>query len=559
MSWLILVCGALAAPAVEVAARAELERALALRLPDARPPYLVIYDVLDGEVAEVFAEGGALVRRSEDDYRLLRAEVRVGDPTLDSSNFDTFLERTGVQSRRLPVEDDPLALRREIWLATDEAYKGAVEQYARKTAALADDTAPRPPDRAPAPPLDVPVEVGAPEVRPADGALLADRVRALTALALEYPAVEVGQAIARDWQGRRLLLSSEGARVWRPAGSTVIRVEYTARLDDGSEIHDARWWVARTPAELPPAEVMLAEVREMAEWLVVAAAAPAPEDYLGPVLFEGPAATELFVQLLAGELVGTPPVTSDGDGMFRRGKAPGARIGRRLLPLGWSVVDDPSLPSTALGAYASDMEGVAPRRVELVRDGVVRDVLMSRIPSKERDRSTGHGRSLGDNRRGAVPAVVTVTPPRLVPERRLVRAGLRLAAQTGRDHLLVVRRIQPPGLIHEVDVAFTGEGPLSGLTPPYEVHRLYADGRVEPARSLVFSGVDRRTLKDIVLAGAGEGPVDILDGPPGPQRFQIGPVGGMPATWDVPAVLVAEVELTAAGGGEARVLEAPPR
>jgi hypothetical protein len=285
--------------------------------------------------------------------------------------------------------------------------------------------------------------------------------------------------------------------------------------------------------------------------------APIEEDYLGPVIFDGPASYELFSQLLAAEISGTPPIEQESSGPLGSVGRPTARIGRRLLPDGWSVVDDPT--HGGLGSYAFDHEGTAPRRVELVKGGVLRDLLMSRIPRKDLQGSTGHGRALGSDRRSAVPAAVTVSPKRLVSATALRRAGLRLAAQTGRDYVLVLHRLMPPALSESLDVGVSGEGPLPGLTAPYEAYRLYADGREEPVRGLGFSGVDRRALRDIALASAGDGPVDGLDGSPGAARFQIGPTGGFPVTWDVPTVLITEMELSGRGGGEPRVLPPVPR
>lgn len=555
---LLFVLAALAAPAVEEAAQAELTRALTLTLPDARSPSLVVYDVLDGDVVEAFGEQGALVSSSTDRYRNLRAEVRVGDPTLDSSNFQAFGEPNGVIQRRLPVEDSVLALRREIWLATDLAYKHAVEQYSRKVAARRDDPSPKPPDWAPAP--AVVAEVPAPAVTSADPAALAALVQRLSGELARFPGVEVSQAIARDWQGRRLVLSSEGTRLWTPTGYTVVRVEGTVRMPDGSSQLDSRSWVVRSLADLPPEAEMTAAVNELGTWLEGLKAAPVEEDYLGPVLFEGPAAVELFSQLLAAELSGTPPEEEDG-GRFGSmgGKPPTARLGRRVLPVGWSVVDDATTQEPILGKYAYDQEGVAPRRVELVKDGVVRDLLMSRVPRKDLGASTGHGRSLGGDRRAAVPAAVTVTARRTMSDSKLEKLALRLAAQTGRDYVLVVRRLTPPALVEDLEIGFAGEGPLSGLTPPYEAWRLYADGHTQPVRSVKFSGVDRRALRDIAGAADGDGPVDLLDGPVGAARYQIGPTGGFPVTWDVPSVLITELELVGAASGEPRVLPIPPR
>jgi hypothetical protein len=547
-----------AVPVVQSALAAELGRGMeGLRLPDAPAPSLIAYDVLDGQVLDAFAEQGALVSSGADPYRNLRVEVRVGTPTFDSSNFSAFGEPDGVIQRRLPLEDSPLALRREIWLATDAAYKNAVEQYSRKEAARRDDPTPRAADWTVTPP--VVATVPGPAIAPTERAALEALVAGLSGELATFPDVEIAQAIARDWQGQRLVLTSEGTRLWTPTGYTVVRVEGTARLPDGSTTTDARTWVVRSLADLPPHEELVASVRELGTWLTGLKTAPVEEDYLGPVLFEGTAATELFSQLLAAEVVGTPPIGSDSGGMVDIGGAPTARIGRRLLPAGWSMVDDATTSAPVLGKYAYDQEGVAPTRVELVEDGVLRALLMSRIPRKDLAASTGHGRSLGADRRSAVPAVVTITPRKLVSDARLRRAGLRLAAQTGRDYLLVVRALTPPALVENLEVGISGEGPMTGLTAPYEAYRLYADGHTQPVRALRFSGVDRRVLRDIALAGPGAGPVDMLDGPPGPARYQIGPTGGLTATWDVPAVLITELELAGGGGGEPRALPMPVR
>ena len=542
--------------ALDQALQVELERALTLRLPDAPAPYFVGYDVLDGTVITAFAEQGALVSRGFDDYRNLRVEVRVGSPTLDSSNFQAFGEPDGVVQRRLPVEDATLALRREIWLATDTAYKQAVEHLSRKEASRRDDPTPRPPDRSPAPPA---VAAISSDDRPVERARIEGLVERMSAELATFPEVEIAQAIARDWQGTRMLRNSEGTDLRMPTGYTVLRVEGTVRLADGSTVTDARSWIVRSYADLPPEESLRADVQELGRWLAGLAAAPVEDDYLGPVLFEGPAAVELFAQLLAPELSGTPPVEEDAGGMIDTGRPPTARLGRRLLPIGWTVVDDPTATSDVLGRYSFDHEGVAPRRVELVKDGVVRDLLMSRVPRKDLAGSTGHGRALGADRRGAMPANVTVTPKKLASDKALRRTALRLAAQTGRNYVLVVRRLVPTALVESLDVGMSGEGPLPGLTPPYEAYRLYADGREQAVRSLRFSGVDRRVLRDVALAGAGAGPVDTLDGPPGPARYQIGPTGGVPVTWDVPSVLITEMELVGGGGGEPRALPLPPR
>lgn len=541
---------------IEAALTAELARSKDLRLADTPGPYAVLYDVLDGEVATTFAEFGATVSDDRQPYRNLRVEVRVGDYKLDSSNFTGFGIPDSVVSRGLPIGDggpaDAMAVRREAWLATDTAYKNAVELLARKQAALRGDTSPRPDDWTQITPLDYPLDK-LPATTHADG----DRIRAVTALLSgelsAFPQLELSQAVARDWQGARLQLSTEGSRAWRPTGYTVVRAEGTIRLPDGTEVTDSRSWIVRRPSDLPPDAEMVASVREMGSWLAALPTAATEEDYLGPVLFEAPAAVEMMSQLLASELVGTPPEIQDGDSVLSQGHAPTARIGRRLLPLGWSVVDDVAAAPEPV-RYDIDQDGVAPSRVDLVEDGVLRDTLMSRVPNKDRTASNGHGRSLGEGRRGAMPANVSITAKKTLSRKALERQALRLAAQTGRDYVLVIGALQPPGLDGKIDVAITGEGQLAGLTAPYEAWRLYADGHREPVQALRFTGVDRRVLRDIAGAGA-PASMTMLDGPPGAQRYTIGSTGGIPVRWEAPAVLITEMEINGGAGGEPRTLD----
>jgi hypothetical protein len=197
-------------------------------------------------------------------------------------------------------------------------------------------------------------------------------------------------------------------------------------------------------------------------------------------------------------------------------------------------------------------------RVELVVDGVLRHFLMSRIPRAQADeRSTGHGRGLGAERRQAMPGVVQVEPHRTRSQRRLKRKALTLAREAGLPYVLVVGRMEPLSLVEDFEVAFSGDGPLAGLTRPTEAWRLYPDGRVEPVRGLGFVGVDRRALRDVAMAGELGPPVDMMDAGEGSRRYSIGAVGGLPVTWQAPPVLITELELYGASGGEPHSYPAP--
>ncbi|MFT5683205.1 MAG: TldD protein [Myxococcota bacterium] len=552
----LLIAAALAAPTdLMAAAEAELERAMTLRLPDQPAPYYVSMEILDGSMSTALANFGAVTSHNTDRYRNLRVDVRVGSAMLDNTNFSpSFGERSGMSSRGLPDEDDPLALRREMWLALDTAYKGATEQLAAKLSAFEGRDPSAIPDLSQAPAL----RTGPIDPPTIDDEITAEIVTALTTRLGQTPGLEDASAIARDWQGVRMMCSSEGTRAWVPSGFTVVRIEGIIRSEDGGRIRDSRSWVARDVASLPPLDEMLAEVDELGTWLTALRDAPIEEDYLGPVLLEAPAAVEMFRQLLLPEIVGTPPQAEPPNPYqdFPSGAA-SARPGRRLLPQGWSVTDDPGGLPGAAGHFTHDYEGVAAERVELVVDGVARDLLMSRIPRKGFLVSNGHGRSLGLDRRSGLPGVIAVTPKRSRSQRRLERRALTLARQAGLDYVLVIGMIEPPALTEDFRVAFSGEGPLPGITRPLQAWRLYPDGTTQPVRGLEFVGVDRRAMRDVAVAGPMSAPMNLMDATPDSNRYSIGSVGGLPSTWSAPSVVITELELRGSGGGERRLL-APP-
>src|SRR6266571_8407833 len=101
-------------------------------------PYYVEYRLLDVEVREVVAEFGALLSNTHTRNRVMNVEARVGSYKLDSSNFvsdDAFRGFIG-PAGQVGIDRDYDSLRQDLWIATDQAFKEAVETYSRKRAYL---------------------------------------------------------------------------------------------------------------------------------------------------------------------------------------------------------------------------------------------------------------------------------------------------------------------------------------------------------------------------------------------------------------------------------------
>src|SRR5262249_2931678 len=101
-------------------------------------PYYIEYRLLDLDVREIVGEFGALLNSTHTRNRFMNVVARVGDYKRDSSNFVSdegfrgFIGPTG----SVGIDRDYDSLRQDLWIATDQAFKEAVEAYSRKQAYL---------------------------------------------------------------------------------------------------------------------------------------------------------------------------------------------------------------------------------------------------------------------------------------------------------------------------------------------------------------------------------------------------------------------------------------
>ena len=143
-----------------------------------------------------------------------------------------------------------------------------------------------------------------------------------------------------------------------------------------------------------------AAVKTLAENVTALANAPKGEDYSGPVLFEGVAGAQILGEVLGKNLALTRRPVGEGGrgGGFQPSELEG-RIGARVLPESFDVVDDPTQKEwrgrPLFGHYEVDREGVAPKPLELVEKGVLKSYLLTRQPVRGFEGSNGRARMPG--------------------------------------------------------------------------------------------------------------------------------------------------------------------
>ena len=104
----------------------------ALKLPNAPPPYHILYQVNDIDNLEVSASFGSIVSMIHHPYRGLGLTVRVGSPHFDNTGMDGW--QNGFSQGGLTLGDGATPIAMALWRQTDRSYKHAVEHFARNQA-----------------------------------------------------------------------------------------------------------------------------------------------------------------------------------------------------------------------------------------------------------------------------------------------------------------------------------------------------------------------------------------------------------------------------------------
>ena len=456
----------------------ELERSKAqLKMKQVAPPYYIEYRVTDLDDLLLEAAFGAIRENRRAHLRVLRVVVRVGDYKQDS-----YFGRGMGETTILPLDNDPIALRRQIWLATDDAYKAAGESLTQKQALLQQFSADDHPidDFAKAPVVRSLEPTAALKI--ADGSWV-KTLQDVTNLYREYPEVQSLSASARFTATNEYFVNSEGT-VSR-SGNTVYTVLLNARTQapDGMRLERSPAWTVGTMGELPTREKLLGDTKKTLETLYALRKAPiVEEEYRGPVLFAPDAADDVVAALLGQNVLGRKPQLGAPN---RTTGAFATSYKSRVLPTFLNLVDDPTMKEfqgkSLTGSYDVDSEGVKAQPVNIVEKGMLTHYLMGRQPIRDFPESNGHGRAGPAAPPGPELGVLLLNSSEAQPPEALKKKVIEMVTNQG----------QPYGYRVET---------LGGLTPRL-LYRVYAkDGHEELVRGAVFSELDLRAMRSDLSA-----------------------------------------------------------
>ncbi|HUU83500.1 MAG TPA: metallopeptidase TldD-related protein [Phycisphaerae bacterium] len=535
----------------------EMNRSMELQMEDLEKPYFLQYTVEDTVTYRLAASYGAITTSDRDRSRDFYGRVRVGSYELDNTNFSGggggFFGRRGRGGggggggrASLPIQDDYEAIRQAIWSATDDDYKGAVETLTQKRAYMEDKKLTDRPDDFSKVPAAEASEPGA--VLAFDKAAWEENLEKISGHFRKYAQVQDSKVQLYAGAGNAYVANSEGTRVRTADTITLLIVSAEVQADDGMKISDSRSYVGDSTADLPPLSKIIDDADALVAELTTAMKAPILEQYTGPVLFDGRAAGQLFREMLAKGVAGRVDPVGTQRRMFEGAESLEKMIGQRILPKSIRVYDDPTTKKVGekllFGHYRYDDEGVPARKVDIVVDGKLQDMVMCRVPTKKLSGSNGHGRSApGGGTPEAAIGCLFIEDEDAIPDAQLKEALIEAAGEAGLEYGLRVASIKAMGIETsqaEMISFFMRRqqgGRQSGLGDPIFVYKVYVDdGREELVRGSEFGAIKARDLKDIIAAG---------DTPTVYNYIGLGFTGATPrSTIVAPPVLFEELELS---------------
>ena len=564
----------------------ELDRSrqrLELTIPgksDPARPYYIQYRILDLDVRTIVAEFGALISSTSGRNRIMSVDVRVGDYNLDSSNFIAdegftgFLGSTGT----VGIDRDYDSLRQDLWLASDQAFKAAVENLSKKQAFVSRlAKAPSIIDFSPAPPT-----VSVEPLRDPDWTSRnwEQEAKSVSAALRAFPQLHSSRVVYHLIYTTSYLLNSEGTKIRANRSLAAVEASMETVSDDGMPLHNYLAVYRSRPDQLPAADAVRRDLEQAGEQLITLRVSPPAADYDGPIFFEAPAAGSLLAQMLGPSLSGArgPLATQSGfeqlmDRLGGRSEWTG-KLGTRVLPASVSVVDDPTVKQFGgqdlLGTYAVDEEGVKAQRVQVIENGILKDLLMSRRPGPDLVQSNGHGRAayLADARPLISNLFFNSTNAESPVD--LKKKFLDTCRRNGNKWCLLVRAMDNPvlGVREQDDLSEIMMGAASGAATgdrlPLRIYRVNVeDGKESLVRGARLVGLTLRAIRNIAGVGSDSTPFNFM------QSQQAGFAGtalaafgssdsGVPATVIAPSLLFDDVEVHGARGEPERLPLVPP-
>lgn len=492
-------------------------------------PYYMDFKVTDSEVDYIQSSFGATMSKVSDHSRLFMPHIRVGDNMVDNFYYTSQASAPQSNLARISIDDNESVVRSAIWSTVDRVYQSAKITYAQTKAQnevniKQEDTAPNF--------AETKIEnfYEAPLTGPKYDFNKEEWNKRINNYSNKFNANEniiEGSAMVMFNKFRKYFVSTEGASVVQNETYAILQIGATIKAADGMELPLNLSYFSFTPDGLPSEEKVNKDIDEMMIKLAELREAPVVSPYTGPAIMSGSAAGVFFHEIFGHRIEGQRMKT-DRDGQTFK-----SMVGKQLLPVSMTVYDDPSLKTyngeELNGYYKYDDQGVLGRRVDVIKNGILNEFLMSRTAINGFPQSNGHGRAeLGydPTTRQSNLIVETNDHKSDADLRQLLKKEIK---RQGKEYGYFFKKVS-------AGLAFTGSGQVNSFNvTPLEVYRIYLDGRPdELVRGVDMIGTPLSIFENIAYGG---GSSEMFIGTCGAES------GGIPVTAIAPTMFITKVEV----------------
>ena len=489
--------------------------------------YFLSYEMVEQEAEAITATLGALQNTSTNKSRNLDVSIRVGDPTIDN-----YRQIRGDRPQLsgaivMPLEDEPNAIRRRLWLETDRVYRASGQRLMniktnQQVKLEGDDKSG---DFSPAPTVVKYENVPALKF---DTKAWQERARKWSQYFADKPEVLASSVVVVGQREVKTFVNTEGTKLQHGRQFARIIISARGKAGDGMNLAASETFEAEDPSRLPDDKAVQKAVEKVYQKLAALLKAPLAEPFTGPAILSGKAAGVFFHEIFGHRIEGHRQKDETEGQTFTK------MVGQKILPDFLSVKMDPTLHQLAgidlYGWYNYDDEGVKARPVSVVKAGTLENFLMSRSPINGFPESNSHGRKqLG--------AEVVARQSNLVVESSKAVSNAELRKQLIEE---IKKQNKPYGLyFEEVSSGFTitSRRGLQGFqVAPVMVYKVFADGK--PDQLIRGSDIVGTPLTSFAKIALTSNETTVFNGYCGAESGQV------PVSASAPALLVSEIEVS---------------
>jgi len=510
----------------------EVQREIQTLKQQETPAYYIGYRVDENTGYSVSSSFGTLTYSHDNKSCRLTVTIRVGSPQLDNYHPVRGSSQDMSSYYSIPIElpssDEPLAVKQVLWNATNEAYQQAVSKFAKAKANVAVKVEEE--DKSPDLTTEEAKNYIEPPVKPEDFKFditsWENRVKKYSSAFLKDSAIFSGSSNCNFQINRKYYVSSDGDKIVQNSTYVMAGFNGTIKAKDGMEMPLYESYFAFKPDGLPSDELMTKDIHDLVNNLVALKTAPVAEPYSGPALLTGKAAGVFFHEIFGHRVEGQRMKNEDDAQTFKK------KVNEQVLPTALSVYCDPQIKTyenmELNGSYVYDDQGSKGQRVNVVKDGILKDFLMSRTPINNFPKSNGHGRAMSGMQPVARQSNLIVETSQAKTNKELRVELIKLAKEQNKPYGY---------LFDDVVGGFTMTGrfiPNAFNVTPTLVYKVYTDGRPdEIVRGVDLVGTPLAIFSQIDQAG---GKIETFNGYCGAES------GSVPVACVSPMVVVKIIE-----------------